>query len=70
MRDQLDIAARLCITLLLATVVSGALLLTHGWWLALPAVTALLAWVAYRAAIQAAVAYGEEVAVAFDLHRC
>jgi hypothetical protein len=69
LRDQLDIAARLCITLLLATVISAALLLTHGWWLALPAAIALLAWVAYRSAIQAAIAYGEEVAVAFDLHR-
>jgi hypothetical protein len=69
LRDQLDIAARLCVTLLLATVLSGVLLLAHGWWLVLPATTALLAWVAYRSAIQAAVAYGEEVAVAFDLHR-
>jgi hypothetical protein len=69
LRDQLDIAARLCITLLLATVVSAALLFAHGWWLALPATTALLAWVAYRSAVQAAIAYGEEIAVAFDLHR-
>jgi hypothetical protein len=69
LRDQLDIAARLCVTLLLATVVSAALLLTHGWWLLVPAATAILAWVAYRSAVQAAIAYGKEIAVAFDLHR-
>ena len=69
LRDQLDIAARLCVTLLLASLISASLLFTHGWWLLLPAATTVLAWVAYRSAVQAAVAYGKQVAVAFDLHR-
>jgi hypothetical protein len=73
LRDQLDITARLCVTLLLATVISALLLLPqlllHGWWLALPVATAVLAWVAYKAAVQAATAYGRLLYVAFDLHR-
>lgn len=68
-RDQLDTAARLCVTLLVATVVSAALLVTHVRWLALPAGTALLAWVAYRAAVRTARIYGETLGLAFDLHR-
>jgi hypothetical protein len=73
LRDQLDIAAQLCVTLLLATVISALLLLPQlllqGWWLALPVATAVLAWVAYKAAVQAAIAYGQLIYVAFDLHR-
>jgi hypothetical protein len=73
LRDQLDVAARLCVTLLLATMISALLLLPrllqHGWWLALPVATAVLAWVAYKAAIQVAIAYGRLIYVAFDLHR-
>jgi hypothetical protein len=68
-RDQLDTTARLCATLLLATVISAVLLATHGPWLALPAATALLAWVAYRAAVRAARGYSDALCVAFDLHR-
>jgi hypothetical protein len=73
LRDQLDVAARLCVTLLLATMISALLLLPrlllHGWWLVLPVATAVLAWVAYKAALQAAMAYGRLIYVAFDLHR-
>jgi hypothetical protein len=69
LRDQLDIAARLCAVLVAATLVSVALLAVHGWWLLVPVVTALLAWVAYRAAVRAAISYGEQLYVAFDLHR-
>jgi hypothetical protein len=48
LRDQFDAAARLCVVLLLATLLSAALLATHGWWLLVPASTAFLSWVAYR----------------------
>jgi hypothetical protein len=69
LRDQFDAAARLCVVLLLATLISAALLVTHGWWLLVPVSTAFLSWVAYRAAVRAATAYGGQLLVAFDLHR-
>jgi hypothetical protein len=69
LRDQLDVAVRLCAMLLIAAAVSGALLITDGWWLAVPAAAILLAWLAYRSAIRTAAAYGEAMGWAFDLHR-
>lgn len=68
-RDQLDMTTKLCVTLLVATVVSAALLATHLRWLLLPAGTALLAWVAYRAAVRTARTYGDTLSLAFDLYR-
>jgi hypothetical protein len=68
-RDQLDAAARLCVVLMVATLVSAAMLLTDGWWLLVPAATAVLSLLSYRSAIQAAIAYGEAMHWAFDLHR-
>jgi hypothetical protein len=68
-RDQLDTAARLSVTLLIATVGSAALLVSHGPWLGVPATTALLSWIAYRAAVHTAYAYGQALCLAFDLHR-
>jgi hypothetical protein len=69
LRDQLDVAVRLCVVLLIAAAVSGAMLITDGWWLAVPAAAILLAWLAYRSAIRTAAAYGEAMGWAFDLHR-
>jgi hypothetical protein len=69
LRDQLDVAVRLCVVLLVAAVVSGAMLATDGWWLGVPAAAVLLAWLAYRSAIRTAAAYGEAMGWAFDLHR-
>jgi hypothetical protein len=69
LRDRLDLAARLAAALLLATVASTAILVRHGWWLLVPLITAILSWISYRAAVRAAVAYGSELQVAFDLHR-
>jgi hypothetical protein len=57
------------VTLLAATAVSAVLLVVHGPWLAVPATTALLSWIAYRAAIRTARAYGQALCLAFDLHR-
>ena len=68
-RNHLDIAVRLHITLLLGTLISGSMLAGDGWWITVPIATAVLAWVAYRAAVQAAVSYGRMLYVAFDLHR-
>ena len=68
-RNQLDANVRLSVVLLLATIVSAAMLLTDGPWLLIPAATALLSWVAYQAAIRTALKYGKAIQVAFDAHR-
>ena len=68
-RDGLDLAARFCAVFAAAAVVSLVLLVTHGWWLLVPAGCLLLAWLSYRGAIAAAVAYGEGIRAAIDLHR-
>jgi hypothetical protein len=68
-RDQLDTAARMSVTLLIVTAVSAALLVAHGPWLAVPITTALLSWIAYRAAVRTARTYGQALCLAFDLHR-
>lgn len=68
-RDQLDLSARLCAVFASAALVSFGLLVAHGWWLAVPAGCLVLAWLAYRGTVAAAVAYGEGIRTAFDLHR-
>jgi hypothetical protein len=68
-RNQLDLAVRLCVVLMVATLIAAVLLLAHGWWLLVPAGTGVLAWVAYRAAVRAAARYGQRLGHAFDLHR-
>jgi hypothetical protein len=70
-RDQLDTAARLSVTLGLATLVSAGLLLPVGlsWPLLIPVGTAALAWLSYQAAIKAAEQHGAFLDAAFDLHR-
>ena len=45
------------------------LLGAHGWWVTTAAGLAILAWLSYRAAVNAAIAYGELKETAFDLHR-
>jgi hypothetical protein len=68
-RSQLDANVRLSATLILATVISAVMLATDGPWLLVPVATALLSWVAYQAAVQTALKYGQAIRVAFDLHR-
>ena len=68
-RAQMDVAARFAAVLLVAAVVSAALLATHGWWLLVPAAALVLAWLSYRGACSAALAYGDGLEAAFDLHR-
>jgi len=68
-RNQLDLAARFAVTFLLAGVAALILLGAHGWWVMTAAGAAFLAWLSYRAAVNAAIAYGELMETAFDLHR-
>jgi hypothetical protein len=68
-RDGLDLAARFCAVFAAAAAVSAGLLLTAGWWLLVPAACLALAWLSYRGAVAAAVAYGEGIRAAIDLHR-
>ncbi|MFI9201043.1 hypothetical protein [Streptomyces sp. NPDC053048] len=49
--------------------VAAVMLWGTGWWAALALVPSAVAALAYHGAVQAAVAYGEAVRTAFDLHR-
>lgn len=69
LRNQLDLAARFCSIFLVATVITLACLARHGWWLTAAAGMLLLSVISYRAALTAAVAYGQAIEAAFDLHR-
>jgi hypothetical protein len=69
LRNQLDIAARYCVVLMLATLISLPMLLPYGLWIAVPALTGVLSWTSYRSAVQAARSYGEGLYTAFDLYR-
>jgi hypothetical protein len=69
LRDQLDIAVRLCLVLTLAAVIAVPVLFVHVTWLLVPAGAAVLAWLAYEAAVRAAIAFGNSLYVAFDLYR-
>jgi hypothetical protein len=68
-RNQLDMYVRLCITGLAAALASAATFLEDGIWLSVPVAAALLAWIAYLAAIRVAMMYGQGIRVAFALHR-
>jgi hypothetical protein len=68
-RDQLDLTARFCVVFLAIGAVYSVLLVSHGWWLLAALGAVLLAWVSYRAAVSAAMAYGQAIEAAFDLHR-
>jgi hypothetical protein len=68
-RDALDVNARFCAAFGAAAVIAAALLAPHGWWLLVPAACLVLAWLAYRSAVVAAIAYGEGIRTAVDLHR-
>lgn len=68
-RNELDTAARLCLSFVLTSAVTTGLLLLHPWWLLLPAAFAVLSWFAYRAAVHAATTYGDTVAAVIDVYR-
>lgn len=67
-RLQLDVAVRFSASFVLAAAASAALLWQHGWWLLVPVGCLVSAVLSYRAAVAAAVAYGESIEAAFDLH--
>jgi len=69
LRVQLDIAAQLCVMLLIGAATSTWLLLGDGVWLSIPLALYALAWLAYRSAIAIATEYGSMVATAIDLYR-
>ena len=69
-RLQLDVAARLAATLTMtALVVAGLLWRWWPWRLLVPAGLLLLGWMSHRAAVSAAIAYGDGLRLAFDLSR-
>jgi hypothetical protein len=69
-RLQLDVAARLAASLTVtALVVAGLLWRWWPWRLLVPAGLLVLGWVSYRAAVSAAIAYGDGLRLAFDLSR-
>ena len=68
-RDGMDAAARFSVTMLATAVLAVPVLAGTGWWLLFTLTPLALSRVAYRGAVHAAVAYGEAVRVAFDLHR-
>jgi hypothetical protein len=68
-RDQLDLMSRLCATAALVAVVTWALLWRAPVWWLIPLLAFGLSVLAYRAAVSAAVAYGQALDVAFDLYR-
>ncbi|HOC43228.1 MAG TPA: hypothetical protein PKJ99_09485 [Thermoanaerobaculales bacterium] len=68
-RLQLDVSSKLTAAFLLIAIITASMLATDGWWLLLPAASLVLSRVAYRGAVEAAVAYGETIRAAFDLYR-
>lgn len=73
---QLDVSCRLTVTWLLTAVATSAILLSrpadllaHNEWLLVASAIWLLAWLAYRSAIEAAEAHGVDIEVALDLYR-
>jgi hypothetical protein len=68
-RNALDATVRISVTAALLVPPTLWLLWRSGWWLLLAALLAAVSRLAYTAAVHAAVAYGECLAAAFDLHR-
>jgi hypothetical protein len=69
LRDQLDVSARISATAIVVAAVTATLLWGDGWWLLVPAGALGVGRIAYSGAVSAAVAYGQGVRVAVDLHR-
>jgi hypothetical protein len=68
-RTQLDLAVRMCISSLFATVATFAIMWQHGLWLLLALVPYGLAWASYRGALTTARGYGAALAGWVDLNR-
>lgn len=68
-RNQLDLAGRFCLGFLLLAPISAVFIWRYIWWWLIPGLSLFLGWISYRAAIAAALAYGEGINTAFDLYR-
>lgn len=73
---QLDVACRLTVTWLVAAIVASGVVLSspdlaikHWGWLLVVGGVWLLAWLAYRSAIESAEAQGTDIEVVVDLYR-
>lgn len=68
-RTQMDVAVRFCLVFVAIAATFLALLYQYAKWLWIPALALVLAYLAYRSAVTAAVAYGTGIETAFDLYR-
>ncbi|GAA3551529.1 hypothetical protein [Kribbella ginsengisoli] len=68
-RNTMDFSVRLCAVSLVTGAAGLVLLLSSGWWLFLALVPVAIGLLAYRGAVESAMAYGEAIEAAFDLHR-
>lgn len=68
-RTALDSMVRLSAVTAVTAAASLGLLCESGWWIALAGIPAALSVVARVSALHAAIAYGEAIRSAFDLHR-
>ena len=68
-RTQLDLAVRMCFTAILASIISVPLLWRDGAWLAVAAIPAGLAYIAYRGAVVSAREYGVAMTTLIDMNR-
>lgn len=67
-RNTLDYLARFAVSAFVTAVATFAIMWGEGWWLLLVLAPAVGSWLAYLGALRAALAYGESVQTAFDLH--
>jgi hypothetical protein len=68
-KQQLDLTVRVCILAMLATLITGVLLASDGWWVLFAFVPYATAYLAYRGSISAARAYGSALAAVIDTNR-
>jgi hypothetical protein len=68
-RDRMDLLVMTTWSSAICALIALALLARQGWWLLLPLLFTVVAWLSYRAAVAAAHSYGLQMQVAFDLHR-
>lgn len=68
-RDRLDASARLSVTMAATAAVSVVVLCRTEWWTLVALLPLVVAVAAYQGAVQQALAYGDALYVAFDLHR-
>jgi hypothetical protein len=67
-RTELDLAIQFVVSWLLVAAISFVLVWPYGGWIAVPILAYVLALVSYRAAVHAAVEYGHQLVVLFDLN--